>query len=74
MKNGKEKPTTKRKDNSVGTAVNKKERLKAKAAMPKALAVESQRAAAGWVWLKLDKTTKQVHPSKVEALKAEGWR
>lgn len=74
MKNGKEKPTTKRRDNSVGNAINKEVRKKAKAALPNGFAVEKQRAANGWVWLRKGKTSRQVSPDKIEALKSEGWK
>lgn len=74
MKSGKEKPITKQGDNNVGNAITRNLRDKAKTILPNAKQIEQDKSKKGWVWLKLGKTSKQVHPSKVNALKAQGWK
>lgn len=74
MRNGKEKPTTKRKDNSIGTSVNKKAREIAKKILPKAKKVERDRRDKGYVWVRKGKTKKQVNPEKLNFYLDDGWK
>jgi hypothetical protein len=73
MRNGKAKPDTKRKSNKVGSSQNKEVRRAAKKALPKARGVEVEKEAAGWKWIRQGKTSKQVHPNKLQEYLDAGW-
>ena len=74
MRNGKAKPDTKRKSNKVGGSQNKEVRIAAKKALPKARELEAKREADGWLWITNGKTSKQVHPNKVQFYFDQGYR
>lgn len=73
MRNGKEKPTTKRKDNSIGTGVNIYARKRAIKQLPKAKEQEKKRDEIGYIWIKKNKTRKQVNPKKINFYLDDGW-
>lgn len=73
MRNGKAKPDTKRKDNSIGNKQNEYAREQAKKAISAGKKVERQRKKAGWIWIKKGKTRKQVHPDKININLDNQW-
>jgi len=63
-----------KKDNSVGNRQNEKAKLTAIESLPTAKMVEQNRSLQGWVYVSKEKTSKQVHPSKIDKLICEGWK
>jgi len=61
-------------DNSIGNVENLKNKIQAIDALPTAKQMEQNRSLQGWVYMTKEKTSKQVHPSKIESLINEGWK
>jgi len=60
--------------NLIGSTLTKLRQKMAAKTLKRGREVESERISQGFVWLKKEKTSRQVHPSKVAKLLSEGWK
>lgn len=71
---GKLKPTSEKKDNSVGLTVNKHNRIKAKEVLKSAKELELKQIELGYRWVTNGKDNRFVHPKKIEHYTYNGYR
>jgi len=61
-------------DNAIGNKLNAANKVLATDALPTAKLLEQTRALKGWVYVIKGKTSKQVHPDKINSLLQDGWK
>lgn len=67
-------PTAITKDNSVGNAINRNNRKKAKQSLKTAHELEAEQVSLGYRWVANGKLSKFVAPSRIEHYQYKGFR
>lgn len=70
----KKKPTNETKENYLGDNLKKVHRKDAEFVLPIAKQVENAQLQNGFKWICNEKTSKLVHPSKLEQYISDGWK